>query len=1149
MVNKFIRLTVVLVLSLLVFSSSDTPALANIGSHLGEGDINGQISIMEMLAANGAEGNFPVTLMIGAKTSERDLERLAETVHKHNFFPIARVNGVCNVNPNQAKEQVNKIRRIFGSGTVITFGNEVNNPRECSNPERFKENYLALDYYDRLSPSALDFYNSQDKATDFLDETNMQSQYRNAPVRTANAYGCTDTDINGCNPLTTDTVKIGTQIIGEGSQISSNKLYLTEFSLSPNGDNAPDTDLDQVRTFIETRGPQTGAIHITPLVRNVCENLQNEGQWLVYLHGDFYTRDGTRVLPENCEALDRANPYEQKTRDLSQYYLYPLKLQPEKSFNGTGSEKDVYIWNLVKDQGYRVYKPSPQLTLTQFTRGSFEDFLTHLQRNGVEHHIFSATDGFDIDLAEGRIPLFRGTESEDQTEKISSFEGYFGSNSPSSQNIVDTGVAHSLLSRDQQCALKIKNLKTIKQMCQVLDGDQTLQEPETCAYHKKVPLTDYYLFSTETGSNSNHKSLLTAIQDSGLSCDHLTQNYHSSFPVDEETFIEIQTALESMDLNIDRAYRWAFLVIAPLMNPDGGNQPSSCQIGTGEKPGDNFCFLWRHKGSEGAGAAGDVSQQHWINRPEHAPIFVALKIPDFGTHHSQTFDYRDSAQLTADVLLKKDQRKKLEKNLIEKKKDELLDSINIARTYKEDPDARASLPIFCDGMPMCDCAHGSCPIRQALVDIINGSYVSRYGFNSEPDPHVIAEEAGDIYTPAGAKEDVSRIFTKRFHTEDIFNLTSSDDSDTAGDSWKWGLKVYSDDSKQQHNDEQQTTVGVFIVAPINNEYSTLHYLSESLKVFFSQRQLGKMIENNCVADGEGKCGELPLFYPIKEAEFNFKSSDLERFHNPDKIGKCPCRSVIVDGKKTTPENCANSQRTKCKNDRAGIKEDIQAVGLFYPGAKFGWYVRKIQQTLHQAGGVAHDYISSCKRTEDLFLGRCGSQPEKYGSPDGVPYNGGEGVGEGWSAGECQILTEGPCSVENLETKIANWPGNQGLSGVEITKRAKQASIICNAESGGSASAINRGCQTGDSVDYSVGLFQINLLAHACPHYFEYSWEPPQCTLLVDQDKVDSCAENVLHVDTNIRYALSISSGGSNWDAWATAGEKYCGPTLDSIRLD
>lgn len=1130
-------------------------AQAKIGTHLGEGDINTQVSIMNMLAGKGAGNGYPVTIMVDSNVSRNDIDKLAQAVHQHNFFPIVRINKVCSINSNQAQRVANDVRQAFGSQAVVAFGNEVNNKQvECSDYNRYQQNLRSLPEHKRLSPSALDFYNADYPAKEFLQTTNLKNFYQTASVRTANAYGCTDvTNLQDCDPTQTNTQQIGTQVAGEGEQIPNTKLYLTEFSLNPNGGKtAPDSDLDQVRTFIEQRGPETGAVHITPLVRNVCNKQSIKGQWLFYLHGDFYGFNArsqgpglVKVTPNNCEAIDKENPYARQKKDPDQYYLHSLKLDPDRVPPGYENlPKNQYIWNLIYDQGYRVYKPSPKLSLTQFTTGSFGAFLDHLERNGIEYHIFGNSDGYGVDIDQGRIPLFRGSEAIATTEKISSYEGYFGSNHPENESVVDTGVANNLLTTQQQCLIKIKNLRTVEQMCEQYHGDQMLVQPEACAFHQQIPDSDYYLYSTNQGEQAQRPSLLSAIEAleaQGVGCDQLTQGYHSEFAdqfgVDKETFTNVKQALDNMSLNLDQSYRWAFLVIAPLMDVDAGTAPGSCGVGSGAKPNDRFCYLWRHKGNEG-GPEGGPS---FINRPNHAPIFAALKIPDFGTHHSLQYDYQDSAQLTANSLLTPDQQEILQEDLINKGKQVLLDKIQLAQAMYGNAEERVVLPIFCGGMPMCDCAHGSCPLRRALVDIINGSALAgQYGFDHEPDPHVIAEDAGEIHTTAQAEESPGRIFTDKYSSGDVFTLAGNSLSNESGEgNWKWGLKVRADDGKQQHNDDQKTTIGVYMVAPINNEYSTLAYLTEAMKVFFTQDQLAKMVETNCIADGEGKCGELPLFYPIKDAEIGYKSSDSEEFYNPDK--KCPMKPIKDP---ITGEKIGEYEDKPCDNDKAGIKVDDQSVGLFYPGAKFGWFVRKIQQSLHSLGTKAHDYITSCQRTEDMFLGQCRGDSQYYGPPDGLPYNGPVG------SGSCEPVTaaDNPCSIQNLKTHIANWPGNkqQGLNKQQIEKRAKKASIICNWESRGNPDAINTGCQDGTSVDYSVGLFQINLLAHECPQYFNYSWDPPWCEILVNQSKVDQCAHKVGQVEENIRYMLSISDGGQDWSAWGAAGDDYCGPALDRV---
>ena len=1133
------------------------PAQAKIGTHLGEGDIGAQVSIMNMLAAKGAEAGFPVTLMVETNTSEADLQKLADAVRNNNFFPIVRVNRSCDVNPQQARDQVIKVEQIFGSTAVITFGNEVNNPRECSSADQFKQNYLALDSYSRLSPSALDFYNADYPAADFLNQTGLSGEYRNAPVRTANAYGCTDVvNVSDCNPLETDTISIGTQLVGNGGQIPSSKLYLTEFSLNPNGgDSAPDTDLDQVRTFIESRGPETGAVHITPLVRNVCGNLQDEGEWLLYLHGDFYTTQGTKINPENCEALDRENPYEKQTKDPDDYYMYPLTLKPNSYWQNSGDPKDMYIYNLVVDQNYQVYKPSPKLSITTFTRGSWDAFFEWMERNGMETYVFSGHDGYGVDLDEGRIPLFRGMEAVENTEKISSFEGYFGSNHQERSSTTTMGVANNLLSQKQKCIIKKNNLETIRQMCyqQQVDGglQNTLVNPEQCAFHKPIPDTEYYLFSTESGANQGHQDLLMDIYElgeQGIDCDLLSQPWQKSLGVSEERFEAVQYAISQMSLNLDYAYRWAFLIISPRQNPDKrGDLPPACMPGPGPEVSfddDPFCFLYTHLGSGGT----------MKNDAEHAPIFAAFKIPVFGTNEVESYNFRDAASLTADAIFSLDQRKKVEVDIALTEKDgddedgpdrtrkqALLDGILEARNLPGEI-AHVELPIFCEGMPMCTCAHNSCPLRMALVDIVNGSSRSPYGYKYDddgeaPSPHVVSEDAGDIYTPLLAEQSSSRTFTELFSNQEAYDIAANDSANKPN--WKWGVVVEREKDEGAYNDKHPVGVGVYIVAPIDNYNSTLHYLSRAMHTFYEKAQLEKVKENNCLADGEGICGEIPKYYPIKDAEFGFKASDVKRFHNPDKIDQCPCVQVSQAGGCVDVDGDGFGDRTQCKNDSARFKLDDQNVGLFYPGATFGWYVRKIQEVLNEMGGKAHAYISSCERTEDLFLGRCGGDG-KYGPPDGLPYNGGFGPG----SGACEpIYGDSPCSVDHLKQVVANWPGNENLSDEVVEQRAITASTICNAESGGNPDALNDGCLRQETVDYSVGLFQINLLAHTCgddDKYFDYKWTPPTCNLNpgVSQSTVNQCVEELMDADYNIEYAMKISRGGANWSDWST--KDYCG---------
>lgn len=102
--------------------------------------------------------------------------------------------------------------------------------------------------------------------------------------------------------------------------------------------------------------------------------------------------------------------------------------------------------------------------------------------------------------------------------------------------------------------------------------------------------------------------------------------------------------------------------------------------------------------------------------------------------------------------------------------------------------------------------------------------------------------------------------------------------------------------------------------------------------------------------------------------------------------------------------------------------------------------------------------------------------------------------------------------------------------------ARSASVICQRESGSNPAAVNYGCLNGSSLDYSVGLFQINLLAW-CPNAFTYTVNPVSCTI-IDQAKLDQCEANLLTPEGNIQKAVRISKNGIDWTPWAAAS--VCG---------
>lgn len=120
--------------------------------------------------------------------------------------------------------------------------------------------------------------------------------------------------------------------------------------------------------------------------------------------------------------------------------------------------------------------------------------------------------------------------------------------------------------------------------------------------------------------------------------------------------------------------------------------------------------------------------------------------------------------------------------------------------------------------------------------------------------------------------------------------------------------------------------------------------------------------------------------------------------------------------------------------------------------------------------------------------------------------------------------EGHCSLENMMRYFPNYTA------------AYKASVICQAESSGNAQVLNSGCLTGRSYDYSVGLFQFNMLAHCDGALYG---DGITCRV-INQSKLDACLTQFKNPEYNIQRAVALSRNGTDWySSWGAAGPLYC----------
>lgn len=182
-------------------------------------------------------------------------------------------------------------------------------------------------------------------------------------------------------------------------------------------------------------------------------------------------------------------------------------------------------------------------------------------------------------------------------------------------------------------------------------------------------------------------------------------------------------------------------------------------------------------------------------------------------------------------------------------------------------------------------------------------------------------------------------------------------------------------------------------------------------------------------------------------------------------------------------------------------------------------------------GGLHQYFLQCVQT---LLRPKGYGPVcPKGTPPTIPTAG---------VGTCQVANTQYCSVEYLQNTFGS--------------AATTASQICRLESGGNPTAINTNCLNGTTYDYSVGLFQYNLVPiprydsngnlielvdSRCPGAFVTDItrvQPPFC-LIANQEILNECVQRYLDPDTNIQRAWELSRNGTYWCHWAYAAET-CG---------
>lgn len=686
-------------------------------------------------------------------------------------------------------------------------------------------------------------------------------------------------------------------------------------------------------------------------------------------------------------------------RDQSRFYsLMPMFLPQAPD----GLNYDDLLWAMTRDQGYEAHCGQLEWWLDKDLWGQvgkfFESQTPPLEsfynnpfgRKELDPVIFHNTDPYIVDFTRARIPMMRGLESRLDTQKNSSLEGMFGANQQGVEKAYSlnaSGVAKNLLSSYQQCLAKSQNIVAAATICDEITNEECTLVKEASfniaiqedGSSRKLQGGDTRLLPGEIMEKVSFK--MTALRGwfeeirpnlhgnelyeqvcydiTGGDATTTDPNYTPP-PVDKVKLAKLSQAIDAVPIDLDTLYRLAFLILSPRQNKGEGEPP--------DVEGDKFFWL-----------QADPPAQ--INSWAHAPIFIAFKIPDFGTNKSRAAGNIDTLELAKRAIQTKEQNDK-----------DLMDQTKKREAIYEAAKAAELIELESEKIINCPAAYPQClkTLNMVMVNMVNGARLkchndtlrvirSTTDENGEPldldlnlsltEKQEVAsgielifnqedlnwERAGDLFTPAN-KDIKENTYVGPPNTEVAATLGSS-----KSNPYEWELVIDSDPPDL----EAPMIVNAYLILPIGE---TIKDANKAMAIFWDEAAFFEMIQNNVIEDmknednGKSKMGAIPKHYTITDAVLGFSGIDSI---NPLDERVCEQR-IGVNGP---------YQHCSYKRYQFGVGFSETKGEMLIPDFGLGFMVRKIQQLLRSTAHSTYNYILSCQRVEDMFLGRCKGNPE------------------------------------------------------------------------------------------------------------------------------------------------------------------------------
>lgn len=821
--------------------------------------------------------------------------------------------------------------------------------------------------------------------------------------------------------------------------------------------------------------------------------------------------------------LDIFPDYEIDEKD---YYLYPICEDGQKCREGSKEQQLIAYKKSLIEQGYKAHCAENEINIAGNYSGDWGRYLALLPFNAAVYpkEPLEAISTQVIDYTTLKIPVFR--DQSGKRWRMTSIEEFFGFRDiytgEDSIALLNSSPVEKLLSQEQRCQMSVEVLKDARTLCEKEDPDIS-----DCALNTVVPDPSNEL------NGKKRFDILADYEASGLSCSEIIK-----------TDTTLRRSLSKVPLYLERAYRVGFLVTSVRqLSPD--------------TTGEFFNFLSQtYNNAFGKRYGSKVTE---VN-------IMAFKIPDVGLSHLKSLPYNDPLQVTRDSLLSSEQRKTNQKTQEDEQK------YYKHNTYTDYNGTGLGGPRWMGGNTNINCAltpgcsdlatPGIDPLFRALVDMINaetgvnvdGKIVPGYAYTHSPgsDPDYEPPNTQGAYlncSPTRVKisaEKVEVIGDSANIAADDKGTTVLDDLGNTNTKMMESLieRLKKDPGKlsstnfppfitnfnktENNSPDRVVEVNTYLIYPGDYEIGTV---ADAIRSPFVPFEMAKQVDENRRDGCDPYVKDCIEQSPKREYRFAGIAGVMNLIG-----GKIPHSFLdLLDPIPCDPDNSiANPLVRDCKTKDflLSVVSDPQKV-VAIPGEKVGFWMKEIQKSLSKRSSMHYAYLQTCRTTEEFLLGACGSGVGSIANPTNQFPN-------APGTGNCQPASEANqyCSINALMERFPSF-------GYET---AREASIICQQESGGNQSAKNISCFDGGT-DYSIGLFQFNMMAHCpgClanplgytnqdgPIYYTSGISP--CTT-VNQSRLDEYTAAYLSPDYNLQRMFELSNGGQDWGAWSAA--RYCG---------